>query len=148
MLAAGQFVSDLGSKGLLLNVVRIQVGLYGSLALTGRGHATDRAVILGLCGEHPELVETSSIEPRLAEIRELRKLQLKGLHPVEFIEPRDLLFHKDQTLPHHSNGMHFRAYGESERLLAEQVFYSIGGGSIVREGSESVSAPIRSVPYP
>jgi len=148
MLAAGEFVSDLGRKGLVLDTRRVEVHLYGSLALTGRGHATDRAVVLGLCGDHPEFVDLGTIESRIATIRETRALPLRGVHRIEFIEARDLLFHKDQTLTRHSNGMRFRAYGVAGQLIIEQVFYSIGGGFIVLEGSESVPATIRVVPYP
>jgi L-serine dehydratase len=148
MLAAGEFVSDLGRKGLVLDTKRVDVELYGSLALTGHGHATDRAVILGLTGEHPEFVDLGTIESRLAAVREARTLPLSGTHPIEFIEPRDLLFHKDQTLARHSNGMRFRAYDDSAQVIAEQVFYSIGGGFIVREGSESIPASILALPHP
>lgn len=148
MLAAGEFVSDLGNGGVLLNVSRVQVDLYGSLALTGRGHATDRAVILGLHGEHPEVIDLGTVESRLATIRELRMLPLRGLHAVEFIEARDLVFNKDKILPRHSNGMRFRAYASSDQPIAEQVFYSIGGGFIVRDAIESVPVPVRAVPLP
>ena len=148
MLAAREFVSELGSKGLVLDTMRVEIDLYGSLALTGRGHATDRAVILGLCGDHPEFVDVGTIESRLASIRELRALPLRGVRPIEFIEARDFLFHKDKTLSRHSNGMRFRAYGRSSRLLAEQVFYSLGGGFILRESEASVPRPIRNVPHP
>ena len=147
MLAACEFVADLASNGLLQAVQRVQIDLYGSLALTGRGHGTDHAVILGLCGEQPETVDIASMEGRLATIRELRALALRGLYPIGFQEPRDLLFHKDQTLAKHSNGMRFRAYNESGIVMAEQVFYSIGGGFIIREGQES-AAKVRTVPHP
>lgn len=147
MRAAAEFVRDLGNQGRLPDVRRVQVDLYGSLALTGRGHSTDRAVILGLCGELPEFIDPAAIEPRLATIRELRTLLLRGLCVVGFDEARDLLFHKDQTLARHSNGMRFRAYNESDIVMAEQVFYSIGGGFIIREGDES-AAKVRTVPCP
>ncbi len=126
----------------------VQVDLYGSLALTGRGHGTDRAVLMGLFGEHPESVDPASIEPRLALIRELRKLPLRGLHPVDFEEATDLLFHKDQTLAKHSNGMRFTAFDENRTAVLERIFYSVGGGFIVREGEETATKPVRSVPYP
>ncbi|MGA3200814.1 MAG: serine dehydratase beta chain, partial [Halobacteriota archaeon] len=82
MRAANAFVGDLGSKGLVLNVRRVQVELFGSLAWTGRGHGTDRAIILGLCGEHPESIELASIEPRLAAVREAGALPLRGVYLV------------------------------------------------------------------
>lgn len=148
MRAALAFVSTLENKNLLTEVRRVQTELYGSLALTGRGHATDRAVILGLSGEHPEFVELGTIESRLVAIREGRVLPLRGVHSIEFVEPRDLLFHKDQTLPLHSNGMRFSAFAEGERLLEQAVYYSTGGGFIVREGDEGKPGGIRTVPYP
>jgi L-serine dehydratase len=148
MLAAGEFVSELGATGLVLYTTRVQIDLYGSLALTGRGHATDRGVILGLCGEHPEFVAVEEIESRLATIRKTRTLPLRGVHPIEFIEARDFLFHKEQVLARHSNGMRFRAYGQSGQVIADQVFYSIGGGFIVREGSEVVPAKVQNIPHP
>ena len=148
MRAAGDFVTRLQNYGLLERVKRVQTELYGSLALTGRGHGTDRAVILGLCGEHPEFVEPETIPPRLAAIRETRALLLRGVHGIEFIEARDLLFHKDQTLPRHSNGMRFSAFDDSGVVLADEVYYSIGGGCFVQEGDEPSSSPLRAVPNP
>src|SRR5262249_28864871 len=98
MRASREFVTNLGSKNLLASAKRIQVELFGSLALTGRGHGTDRAVILGLCGEQPEFVDPTAVEARLASIREARALRVRGEHILEFIEPRDLLFCKQETL--------------------------------------------------
>jgi L-serine dehydratase len=148
MLAAGEFVSDLGRKGLVLDARRVEVDLYGSLALTGPGHATDRAVILGLCGDHPEFVDLRTIESRLATIRETRSLSLRGVHPIEFIEARDLLFHKEKALARHSNGMRFSTFDEAGTVLLQTVYYSIGGGFIAREGDASTPRAIRAVPYP
>jgi L-serine dehydratase len=148
MLAANEFVSELGSRGLVVEVHRVQIDLYGSLALTGRGHGTDRAVILGLCGEHPASVDIARIESRLAMIREIQTIPLRGVHAVGFHEARDLLFHKDQTLARHSNGMRFSAFGEAGRVLRQTIYYSIGGGFIIREGDENTPAVIRTVPCP
>jgi L-serine dehydratase len=147
MRAAAQFVNALGPKGLLLEVRRLQVDLYGSLALTGKGHGTDRAVVLGLCGEQPETVDIAGIDGRLAKIREAQAIPLRGVHPVWFHEARDLLFHKDQTLAHHSNGMRFSAFDEQSQPLLQETYYSIGGGFIVREGDEATRAAARTVPY-
>jgi L-serine dehydratase len=148
MRAAGEFVSELGGKGLLMTVRRVQVDLYGSLALTGRGHCTDRAVIFGLCGELPDRTDTTTMESRLATFRESKGLPLRGMQPVPFDESRDLLFHKDQTLAKHSNGMRFTAFDATDSVVLESVYYSIGGGFILRGGGESEAAPARSVPYP
>jgi L-serine dehydratase len=148
MRAAAEFVSELCNKEFLLRTRRVQVDLYGSLALTGKGHATDRAVILGLCGELPEFVDPATIESRIATVRELRALPLRGLHPVVFVEARDLQFHKDQTLAKHSNGIRFTALDEKDSKLLEAVYYSIGGGFIVREGAEGGPSAVRTVPHP
>jgi len=148
MRAAAEFVGSLGSDEELLNVHRIFVELYGSLALTGKGHATDKAVILGLCGELPEFVAVESIESRLAKIRETRALPLRGLVQISFHEPRDLIFHGDQTLFRHSNGMRFSAFDEKGSTVAKAVYYSPGGGFIVREGEEEKVRAVRTVPHP
>jgi L-serine dehydratase len=148
MRAAAEFVSELGHRGIMLEVRRVRVDLYGSLALTGKGHATDRAVILGLCGEHPESVDIASIDSRLATIRELKTLPLRGVHGVHFDEARDLLWHRDKTLEKHSNGMRFSAFDGSDRKLADAVYYSIGGGFIVREGDVVSDKNTKNISHP
>ena len=147
MRAAADFVARLVSKELIIQTSRIQVELFGSLALTGRGHGTDRAIILGLCGEEPEYVEIDGIESKLAKIREARALPLRGVKPIEFVEARDLLFHKDKTLPRYSNGMRFSAFGGACSPLSVEVYYSVGGGFIEREG-EPPRRSLRTVPHP
>ena len=148
MRAAGDFVSALGSRSTLFSVWRVEVELFGSLALTGKGHGTDRAIILGLCGELPERVDPETIESRLAMLRSVQAIPLRSVQTIPFDESRDLLFHKDQTLPGHSNGMRFRAFDASGLELANEVYYSIGGGFIVREGEAPSTAPVKTVPYP
>jgi L-serine dehydratase len=148
MRASADFVAMLGAQSSLVSVRRVQIDLYGSLALTGKGHGTDRAVILGLCGEIPEKVDPETIGVRLATIRSIHSVPLRGLQPVAFDEPRDLLFHKDQALPRHPNGIRFRAWGGSGELLLEQVYYSIGGGFIWKEGEESSRSDLAAVPHP
>ena len=148
MRAAADFVATLGAQSGLVSVERVQIDLYGSLALTGKGHGTDRAVILGLCGEIPEKVDPETIEARLDAIRGIHSVPLRGVQPVAFDEPRDLVFHKDQTLPGHPNGMRFRASAASGELLLEQVYYSIGGGFIWKEGEEPSRSEVEPVPYP
>jgi L-serine dehydratase len=99
MRAAAAFATWLRNGGLLEKTARVEANLYGSLALTGRGHGTDRAVLLGLRGELPDRIATESIEPKLAAIRTAKKLSLAGTHAIAFDEARDLLFHRDKTLP-------------------------------------------------
>jgi L-serine dehydratase len=148
MRAAADFVALLGAQSSLVLVRRVQIDLYGSLALTGKGHGTDRAVILGLCGEIPEKVNPETIDARLALYRSAQSVPLRGVQPVAFDEPRDILFHKDQTLPAHPNGMRFRAFDEGGELLLGQVYYSIGGGFIWKEGEEPSRSALGPVPYP
>ena len=148
MRAAAAFASFLRQNGLLERVARVQANLYGSLALTGHGHGTDRAVLLGLSGELPDQIAPETIEPKLSTIRSAKTLSLASVHPITFDEPRDLLFHKDQTLPFHSNGMRFRAFDDSGALLMEQTYFSVGGGFVVREGEASAAKIKASVKYP
>jgi len=148
MRAARDFADTLNSNQLLGWVRRVQVELYGSLALTGRGHGTDRAVQLGLCGEFPDTIDPESIGPRLALIRSAQTLPILGKHDVAFDESCDVLLHKDRTLPGHSNGMRFRAFDQAGAELASQVYFSIGGGFIQREGEDAAAHSHPEVPYP
>jgi L-serine dehydratase len=149
MRAAADFVETLASKNLLQITNRVRVELYGSLALTGRGHGTDGAILLGLCGELPDRIDPETIGARLRDIRKERSIALRGMQRVPFFEPDDLLFHMDQTLPGHSNGMRFQALDAGGASLLQQVYFSIGGGFIQREGEEILSsntAPV-SIPF-
>jgi L-serine dehydratase len=134
MNAACAFVGDLEARGLLGRTQRVGAQLYGSLALTGLGHCTDRAVLLGLEGHRPAEIEPEAIEPALARIRASSRLLLAGRHEIAFDEPLDLLFHRDQTLPLHTNGMRFTALDGAGQVLHREEFYSIGGGFVVRAG--------------
>ncbi|NMG31144.1 serine dehydratase beta chain, partial [Aromatoleum evansii] len=105
MRAALTFASGLKDAGLLPRVRRVKAELYGSLGATGKGHGSDKAVLLGLEGEAPDLVDPDTIEARLVRIREGKRLTLLGLHPVDYCEKTDLVFLRRQTLPYHPNGM-------------------------------------------
>ena len=132
MRAAALFVSDVDALGQLGGVARIGVQLYGSLALTGRGHCTDVAVLLGLEGEDPETLDPDGVDQRLARIREEGRLHLPGGPVIPFDEGLDLLFHEDQILPRHPNGMRFTALNADGEILHREEFYSLGGGFVVR----------------
>jgi L-serine dehydratase len=132
MNAARRFVLDLDERGLLPKVHGIAAQLYGSLALTGLGHCTDRAVLLGLEGFTPDSMDPEAIEPTLARIRGTRRLRLLGHHEIAFDEPMDLLLHRDQTLPGHPNGLRFTALDATGAILHREEFFSTGGGFIVR----------------
>jgi len=147
MLAARQFLLDARDAGVFERTERVGVQLYGSLALTGKGHCTDRAILLGLEGEVPATIEPATVEARLERIRGAGRLKLLGEREIAFDEPMDLLFHKDQILPRHANGMRFTAFDGTGETLASERFYSIGGGFIARgdepdaQSSDSVSVP-------
>jgi L-serine dehydratase len=148
MRAAADFVGSLASKDLLLRTHRVRVELYGSLALTGRGHGTDRAILLGLCGELPDRIDPETMASRLRDIRSARSIALRGVCTIPFAESEDLLFHKDQTLAAHPNGMRFCAIDAVGKPILEQVYYSVGGGFIWKEGEEHVHSRAGPVPHP
>ncbi len=123
---------------------RIQIELYGSLGLTGRGHGTDRAVILGLLGEEPDRVDPAQIETLVEGVRQNRRLGA-----IPFDEARDLLFRGDIVLPAHPNAVRFTAFDASGAVLRQEVYYSVGGGFIEREGQpRSTGAAAGQFPYP
>ena len=155
MRAAQHFVRDLSAEGMLERVTSLTVDLYGSLALTGKGHGTDRAVLLGLMGESPDTVPLDRIEGWLAAVRSERQLRLMGTREIAFREAGDLRFHRDQMYPDpaittHPNGLRFTARDAADAVIAEKVFYSVGGGFIL--SAEEFAAPEglrkREVPYP
>ncbi|MFL6449027.1 MAG: L-serine ammonia-lyase [Bryobacteraceae bacterium] len=148
MRAAGRFVRELRAQDVLHSVSHVIAELYGSLALTGVGHGTDRAVLLGLAGQVPEEVQTSAVESLLEDIRGRQALKLLGRQSIHFNERSDLLFHNDQILPGHPNGMRFQAFDEKGMCLLRQVYYSVGGGFIVLEGEDVAAAAPLPVPYP
>jgi L-serine dehydratase len=149
MRAAKEFALELKREGLLALTREVVVRLYGSLALTGQGHGTDRAIELGLEGAEPETVDPDSFEPTVGRIRKTGRIKLLGEHDTGFDEPMQLLFMRTERLPHHSNGMRFTALGENGAVLREVDFYSIGGGFITREGETEASSTLRALPpYP
>lgn len=136
MRAAQKFVQGLKQDNLLGEVVKVRTDLYGSLGATGKGHGSDKAVMLGLEGELPESVDTGSVESRLESIRSTRQLNLYGEHPVKFDEKKQLVMHRRETLPFHSNGMTFGAFDAKDEELRSSTFYSVGGGFIVDESAQ------------
>jgi L-serine dehydratase len=148
MRAARQFALDLREKSLLDRVARVRVELFGSLALTGHGHATDRAVLLGLSGEAPETIDPASIYEKVGDIRQKQSLRLLNEVTIAFHEDTDLLFLKTQTLPGHSNGMRYTAFDEEGAELYSAIFYSVGGGFVVRESEEAGRSELNPPPFP
>ncbi|MFM5953367.1 MAG: L-serine ammonia-lyase [Novosphingobium sp.] len=139
MTAAAEFCALLGDD--LPRVARVEVALYGSLALTGKGHATDRAVLLGLSGERPADCCPDRADQIVKTVRAEQRILLGGLHPVTFDEARDLLFLQRERLPGHSNGMRFSAAAADGAILREWIAYSIGGGAVVGEGDTPRNGP-------
>ncbi len=132
MRAARLFAQRLAADGLLPRVGRVRSELYGSLGATGKGHGSDKAVLLGLEGEEPDKVDVESIDTRLATVRAERALQLAGSQRIGFDEPRDLAF-ITKPLPFHANGMTFIAFDAQGAELARRTYYSVGGGFVVSE---------------
>jgi L-serine dehydratase len=149
MRAAHEFAAGLERDGLLGATREIAVRLYGSLALTGVGHGTDRAILLGLEGADAETVDPEQLDPAVARIRATGRIRLLGHHEIPFDEPMQLLFMRHERLARHSNGMRFTALGEDRCTLREEDYFSIGGGFILR-GDEVAAAPSgrQPAPYP
>ena len=132
MKAAAAFSDDLKQSGLDVQTERIVIDIYGSLALTGRGHGTFDALLLGLEGSLPHDIPLADIPDRLERIRTQHILRLNG-REISFIPDRDLNIRGDQVLPKHPNGLNFSAYGKDGGKLKEQIYYSVGGGFIVTD---------------
>lgn len=135
MRAAREFVAELDRGDKLALVARVTTDLYGSLALTGKGHGTDRAIVLGLLGEKPDEVDPNSIDAKLEQAHTSKQLNLLGRSTVSFDEPNDLRFLTKETLPGHSNAMRFTAFDSNGTVIDTQIYYSIGGGFIQREAT-------------
>ena len=150
MTAACRFVEALSQKAMLERTERVLAELYGSLALTGKGHATDRAILLGLSGERPDRMDPDAADAVIAAVRTSGRLRLAGTREIAFDEPSDLRFLQRERLPHHSNGMRFTAFDSAGALLESSVCYSVGGGAIVDEAAIAGNAPpegLWDIPY-
>ena len=151
MRAGNRFVTRLSEAGVLAQTARVESHLYGSLALTGKGHGTDKAVLLGLEGETPETVDVDAVPAKLEAIRGQRRLMLGAAHEVRFDEEGDLLFHRTESLPAHPNGLRFVARDENGGELLTRTYYSIGGGFVVNEVTaqrDELNADARMLPFP
>ncbi|MEV0405385.1 L-serine ammonia-lyase [Actinoallomurus sp. NPDC050550] len=151
MAAAHRFARGLLRDGLLEKTATVHVILYGSLGLTGKGHGSDKAVILGLEGDTPERVDVETADARVAEAREQGVIRLLGEHEVPFTVGEHLVFERKVSLPHHPNGMRFTARDADGTELREKVYYSVGGGFVVDEdatGADRIKPDDTLVPYP
>jgi L-serine dehydratase len=149
MVAARSFAAELEERQLLGRTTEVFVRLYGSLALTGAGHCTDRAILLGLEGHDPSELDPALMQPTVGRIRASSRLRLAGRHEIDFDEPMNLLFLRDQMLPQHPNGMRFTARDAAGETLLEEEMYSIGGGAVVRAGvGPGATTTAAELPYP
>jgi L-serine dehydratase len=150
MRAARLFALRLESQNALPDTARIRIELFGSLGATGKGHGSDKAVLLGLAGHEPDTVDVAAVPGLLAAIRESHRVALLGRREVNFDEKADLLFNRRESLPLHSNGMRFTAYDAAGAVLAEQVYYSVGGGFVVSgdSGEKAIVADTTPLPHP
>ncbi|SEL63291.1 L-serine ammonia-lyase [Roseateles sp. YR242] len=133
MRAARMFVQRLRHEGQLSRTVRVATALYGSLGATGKGHGSDKAVLLGLAGHEPDTVDVEGIPALLEDIRGRKRVALGGEHEIAFDEARDLVLYRRQSLPLHANGMRLIAFDAEGNELQNRVYYSVGGGFVVTE---------------
>ena len=149
MKAARMFAVGLADDGLMPRVRAVHVSLYGSLGLTGPGHGSDKAVLLGLEGEQPATVDVDAIPARLEAIARRKSLRLLGEHEIGFTVAEHLEFNRRKKLSYHPNGMRFTAHDEAGAVIRERAYYSVGGGFVADEagtGSPAAAAPV--LPYP
>ncbi len=141
MRAAKRFCKDVEERGLLDLTDRLNIQLYGSLALTGHGHATDTAILMGLSGKRPSTINPDDIEPLSTQIRQSGRLEFAGKKTLRFHEDESLHFLKDEVLPEHPNGIRLSAYDASGEQLFSEDYFSVGGGYVVtkqeRDGAET-----------
>jgi L-serine dehydratase len=156
MRAARTFLLTVDAHNLMASTVEVHADLYGSLALTGAGHGTDRAVILGLLGEEASKLDPDTIDSKLESIHLSATLSLLGRHIVPFRAEQHIVFHRDQMIPpgartQHPNGIRFTAFDVTGAALFSATYFSIGGGFIVEDGADVNAAPVvttSSLPYP
>jgi L-serine dehydratase len=151
MRAAARFVERwLIETGDLERVARVQVELYGSLAATGRGHGTDKAVICGLEGNWPDRIDPDAIPPLLERVRRDRSIRLHGMREIGFDEKTDLVWNKRQKLPYHVNGMRYTAFDANGGTIVTRDYYSVGGGFVVNAdeaAADRIVADTTPLPY-
>ncbi|MDP0563480.1 MAG: L-serine ammonia-lyase [Candidatus Endonucleobacter sp. (ex Gigantidas childressi)] len=152
MIAANRFTNELKQKLLLKKTTYIKVDLFGSLALTGHGHATDTAIILGLLGKEPHTINPDDIPLLIETNRKSNQLKLADSHNISFIKDQHLIFHYDRTLPKHPNGITFEAKDKNNQILYQNNYYSVGGGFVLSEDETSQSpnsnAQKKKMPHP
>ena len=150
MRAAARFVEGLKRDELLFGTACVKVELYGSLGATGKGHGSDKAVLLGLEGEHPDTVDTTQVNARLQVIRESGQINLLGEQRIAFSEKQHLAMIR-KPLPFHPNGMIFRAFDAAGLQVRSREYYSVGGGFVVDDdaaGADRIVEDSTALAYP
>ena len=150
MRAANYFARSLAATGVIKQVVRIQVELFGSLGATGRGHGSPEAIIFGLQGEQPETIDVKAMPERLSRIQSSKRLSLPDGNEIAFDAERDLVLHRNKTLKFHSNTMVFSALANSGQVVATRTYYSVGGGFVLDEnatGKDAIIQAHKKLPY-
>jgi L-serine dehydratase len=145
--AAQRFLDGLRQQGRLESVTNVRALLYGSLAKTGKGHGTDVAVILGLCGADPVTFDVNMVDTRIHEIAQERRMLLAGRHEISFDPAEDVVFLMDESLPFHPNAVTFGCTLSDGQEIAE-TYYSIGGGFVVKEGETGSGGSSVELPFP
>ena len=151
MRAANTFVTRLAADGLLTRTRTVRAEMFGSLGVTGHGHGTVKAVVLGLEGAQPDLVDPAAAEPRVDAVRDEGVLRLAGEHEIAFSMDSDLVLHRRKRLAFHSNGMRFTALDEAGHALLGREYYSVGGGFVLDEDEivhADLTADVRARPVP
>ena len=151
MRAARLFALRLKADGLLSRCARVRVELFGSLGATGKGHGSDKAVLLGLAGYEPDTVDVEAVPQLLADLRAAQRVKLAGEHEIAFEEKTDLIFNRRESLPLHANGMRCSAFDAAGALIAEHQYYSVGGGFVVsgdQAGDRTIVADATVLPHP
>lgn len=150
MSAANIFINNLAASQLVSKTKKIIIDLYGSLALTGQGHKTDKAILLGLEGDRPDTIEPKTINERIINIIATKKLRLLNKYEIDFDPEQNIFWHFKEVLPLHTNGMQITAIDANNQILSTQVFYSIGGGFVISDDAsvKVASKKTAEVPYP
>lgn len=151
MRAAKRFVEGLSQANLLEGIARVKAELFGSLGATGRGHGSDKAVVLGLLGLDPETVDTAKADQIVYDCREVGKLNLLANREIDFSYLEDVVLHRRRSLPAHPNGMTFSAYDARGEVVSSKTYYSVGGGFVVDEqaaGAGRVIEDATKLPFP
>jgi L-serine dehydratase len=150
MRAAMMFANHVKDQGVLSSMQQIKVSLYGSLGATGKGHGTDKGVILGLMGHAPESIDPDLTAGFIETMRHTNSLRVLNEHQIRFIEKEHVLFYRREAMPEHPNGMKFEAFDTNGELVATKSYLSVGGGFVVTAGAANsqVLTAAQQLPYP